>query len=120
LDYIVGYWILSEWIGLDWIGCELYNLASYWIFLLWITDVDPFPRIDEELRYNPYSILLFNWPSSSQVQATRLIGSTLCLFVNANHTVLHFVCNRHIGDDIRNCEFNQPKQKNPRSKVFVF
>jgi hypothetical protein len=30
---------------LDWIGCELYNLESYWIFLLWIMDVDPFPRI---------------------------------------------------------------------------
>jgi hypothetical protein len=30
---------------LDWIGCELYNLGSYWIFLLWIMDVDPFPRI---------------------------------------------------------------------------
>jgi hypothetical protein len=34
-----------NWIGLDWIGCELYNLGSYWIFLLWIMDVDPFPRI---------------------------------------------------------------------------
>jgi hypothetical protein len=30
---------------LDWIGCELYNLGSYWIFLLWIMDVDPFPHI---------------------------------------------------------------------------
>jgi hypothetical protein len=30
---------------LEWIGCELYNLGSYWIFLLWIMDVDPFPRI---------------------------------------------------------------------------
>jgi hypothetical protein len=30
---------------LDWIGCELYNLGSYWIFVLWIMDVDPFPRI---------------------------------------------------------------------------
>jgi hypothetical protein len=30
---------------LDWIGCELYNLGSYSIFLLWIMDVDPFPRI---------------------------------------------------------------------------
>jgi hypothetical protein len=30
---------------LDWIGCELYNLGSYWIFLLWIMNVDPFPRI---------------------------------------------------------------------------
>jgi hypothetical protein len=30
---------------LDWIGCELYNLGFYWIFLLWIMDVDPFPRL---------------------------------------------------------------------------
>jgi hypothetical protein len=29
----------------NWIGCELYNLGSYWIFLLWIMDVDPFPRM---------------------------------------------------------------------------
>jgi hypothetical protein len=34
---------VSNWIG----GCELYNLGSYWIFLLWIMDVDPFPRIRE-------------------------------------------------------------------------
>jgi hypothetical protein len=30
---------------LDCIGCELYNLGLYWIFLLWIMDVDPFPHI---------------------------------------------------------------------------
>jgi hypothetical protein len=35
---------------LDWIGCELYNLGSYWIFLLWIMDVDPFPRIGQPCR----------------------------------------------------------------------
>jgi hypothetical protein len=34
---------------LDRIGCELYNLGSCWIFLLWIMDVDPFPRIPTSL-----------------------------------------------------------------------
>jgi hypothetical protein len=43
---------------LDWIGCELYNLGSYWIFLLWIMDVDPFPRIHAPQM--PPSRLFFN------------------------------------------------------------
>jgi hypothetical protein len=32
-----------NWIGLD--VNFIYNLGSYWIFLLWIMDVHPFPRI---------------------------------------------------------------------------